>query len=181
MHGRIDAIRTGAGFVVESDRKATQVGIVTTSSEASFALSPETIYDFVSNPANWTKTYPGGPLIHNLPDGSPLKIGDTWDEADPRPQRDRVFTWQLAIAVRPTLFVFNSVGRLGHDSQGNGGLDGRMTIQYHFTRPEEGRTLFTRTMTIEAYKHAPLPDGFFRMVNPAHIDAYQAAVARELR
>ncbi len=35
-------------------------------------------------------------------------------------------------------------------------------------------------MTIEAYKHAPLSDGFFRMVNPAHIDAYHAAVAREL-
>ncbi len=26
-------------------------------------------------------------------------------------------------------------------------------------------------MTIETYKHAPLTDGFFRMVNPAHIDA----------
>ena len=35
-------------------------------------------------------------------------------------------------------------------------------------------------MTIEAYKHAPLSDGFFRMVNPAHIDAYHAAIAREL-
>ena len=35
-------------------------------------------------------------------------------------------------------------------------------------------------MTIEAYKHAPLPDGYFRMVNPAHIDAYHAAIAREL-
>jgi hypothetical protein len=35
-------------------------------------------------------------------------------------------------------------------------------------------------MTIEAYRHAPLTDGFFRMVNPSHIDAYHAAVAREL-
>ncbi|MDT5017216.1 MAG: hypothetical protein QOD39_3376, partial [Mycobacterium sp.] len=41
-------------------------------------------------------------------------------------------------------------------------------------------TLFPRTMTVEAYKHAPLPDGFFRMVNPANIDAYHAAIAREL-
>ena len=56
-----------------------------------------------------------------------------------------------------------------------------MTIEYHFTQPGEGDTLFTRTMTIEAYRHAPLTDGFFRMVNPAHIDAYHAAVARELR
>ena len=82
--------------------------------------------------------------------------------------------------MRPSLFVFSSVGRLGHDSQGDGGLEGRMTIEYHFTRPGEGQTLFTRTMTIEAYRHAPLSDGFFRMVNPANIDAYHAAVAREL-
>jgi hypothetical protein len=156
------------------------VGIVTTSSETAFSQSPEAIYDFVTNPANWTKTYPGGPDIRNLPDRLPLQVGDTWDEAHPDPAKDRVFTWQLAMAVRPTLFVFSSVGRLGHDSQGNGGLEGRMTIEYHFTQPGDGVTLFGRTMTIEAYRHAPLSDGFFRMVNPAHIDAYHAGVAREL-
>jgi hypothetical protein len=156
------------------------MGIVTTSSETTFEQSAETVYDFVSNPANWTRTYLGGPIIRNLPGRLPLEVGDTWDEAHPDPAKDRVFTWQLAIAVRPTLFVFSSVGRLGHDSVGDGGLEGRMTIEYHFTRPEDGRTLFTRTMTIEAYRHAPLTDGFFRMVNPAHIDHYHDAVAREL-
>jgi hypothetical protein len=55
-----------------------------------------------------------------------------------------------------------------------------MTIEYHFTQPDDGVTLFTRTMTIEAFKDTPLSDGFFRMVNPAHIDAYLAAIAREL-
>ena len=35
-------------------------------------------------------------------------------------------------------------------------------------------------MTIEAYKHAPLPDRLFQQANPARIDAYYAAVAREL-
>ena len=39
-------------------------------------------------------------------------------------------------------------------------------------RPGEEITLFTRTMTIEAYKHAPLPDALFQQVNPAKIDAY---------
>ena len=34
----------------------TQLGVVTTSSETAFARSPETIYDFVANPVNWTKT-----------------------------------------------------------------------------------------------------------------------------
>jgi hypothetical protein len=34
--------------------------------------------------------------------------------------------------------------------------------------------------TIEADKHAPLPDQLFVQVNPAKIDAYHEAVAREL-
>ena len=55
-----------------------------------------------------------------------------------------------------------------------------MTIEYPFTRPEPDRTLFTRTMTIDTYRHAPLTDGYSRMVNPAHIDAHHEAVAREL-
>jgi hypothetical protein len=79
----------------------TQLGIVTTTSETAFARSPETIYDFVTNPANWTKTYPGS--------------------------GDRVFTRHLAIAMRPRLWMFNSVGALGHDRDGKGGMNGRIT------------------------------------------------------
>ncbi|MGV0643285.1 SRPBCC family protein [Mycolicibacterium sp. XJ879] len=154
------------------------MGIVTTTSETTFAEAPEVIYDFVTNPANWTKTYPGSAHIDGLPADLPLKVGDTWTESGP--DGDRIFTWHLAIAMRPSMWVFNSVGRLGHDADGNGGMEGRITVQYHFTRPGPIVTLFTRTMTVEAYKHAPLPDGFFRTVNPAHIDAYHAAVAREL-
>lgn len=154
------------------------MGIVTTSSETAFSQSAEEIYDFVTNPANWVKTYPGSAHIGGLPTELPLKVGDTWTEAGPA--GDRIFTWHLAIAMRPRMFVFNSVGRLGHDSDGNGGMDGRMTIQYHFTRPGENITLFTRTMTIEAPKGTPMPDKFFQIVNPANIDAYHAAVAREL-
>ncbi len=154
------------------------VGIVTTSSETAFSQPPEVIYDFVTNPANWTKTYPGSAHIGDLPEQLPLKVGDTWTESGP--DGDRIFTWHLAIAMRPTMWVFNSVGRLGHDRGGNGGMEGRITVHYHFSQPGEGITLFARTMTIEAYKHAALPDAFFRTVNPAHIDAYHAAVAREL-
>ena len=65
-------------------------------------------------------------------------------------------------------------------SEGNGGMPGRITVQYHFTQPGEHVTLFTRTMTIEAYRDAPLPDALFRIVNPANIDKYHAAIAREL-
>ncbi|QEN13701.1 SRPBCC family protein [Mycolicibacterium sp. ELW1] len=153
------------------------MGIVTTSSETAFSQSPETIYDFVTNPANWTKTYPGSNYVGKL-DTLPLAVGDTWEEGGP--DGDRIFTWHLAIAVRPKLWVFTSVGRLGHDRDGNGGMDGRITVQYHFTTPGADITLFTRTMTIEAPKDAPMPDGFFRIVNPANIDRYHAAIAREL-
>ncbi|OHV06753.1 polyketide cyclase [Mycobacterium talmoniae] len=153
------------------------MGIVTTSSETAFAHPAETVYDFVTNPDNWTKTYPGSAHIGKLPE-VPLRVGDVWEEAGP--DGERVFTWQLAIAMRPRIWVFTSVGRLGHDRDGNGGLEGRMTIQYQFSRPGHDVTLFSRTMTIEAYKDAPLPDAFFRVVNPANIDAYHAAVAREL-
>lgn len=122
-------------------------------------------------------TYPGSAHIGKLPE-LPLRVGDTWEEAGP--DGDRVFTWQLAAAVRPTLFVFTSIGRLGHDRRGNGGLAGRITVAYRFTRPGQDVTLFSRTMTIEAFKHAPLPDQLFQQVNPAKIDAYHEAVAREL-
>jgi hypothetical protein len=58
--------------------------------------------------------------------------------------------------VRPSLFVFTSVGRLGHDRDGN------------------------RTMTIEARKDARLPDRLFQRANPARIDEYHTVVARKL-
>jgi hypothetical protein len=35
-------------------------------------------------------------------------------------------------------------------------------------------------MTVEALKDHPLPDRLFQIVNPANIDKYHAAVAREL-
>jgi hypothetical protein len=154
------------------------LGIVTTSSETSFSYPPETVYDFVTNPANWPKTYPGSAHVGDLPDRLPLTVGDSWTESGA--DGARIFTWQLAVATRPKLWMFTSLGRLGHDRHGNGGLEGRISVQYHFTQPGENITLFTRTMTIEAYKHAPLPDALFTQVNPANIDAYHAAVAREL-
>lgn len=113
------------------------MGIVTTSPETAFSQSPETIYDFVTNPANRPRTCPGSAHITGLPDDRPLKVGDIWAEAGP--DGDRAFTRQLA-NVAP----------------------------------------FTRT-TIEDNKHARLPDQLFQQANPAKIDAYHAAIARELK
>ncbi|ANI39347.1 hypothetical protein [Mycolicibacterium vaccae] len=154
------------------------MGIVTTTSETAFTQSPEQIYDFVTNPVNWTRTYPGSAHVGKVPDKLPLEVGDTWTEAGP--DGKRIFTWHLAIAMRPRLWMFNSVGNLGHDSEGNGGMPGRISVQYKFTQPGDGITLFSRTMTVEAYRESPLPDNFFRIVNPANIDSYHQAIAREL-
>ena len=44
------------------------MGIVTTTSETAFNHPPEVVYDFVTNPANWTKTYPGSAHVGDLPD-----------------------------------------------------------------------------------------------------------------
>lgn len=163
------------------------MGIVTTTSETVFTQSPEEIYAFVTNPANWPKTYPGSMHIDGLPDELPLKVGDVWSEGGDSAEGGStgLFTWHLAMAMPPRLWVFNSVGRLGHDREGNGGMEGRITVEYHLTRPNQeevagGVTLFRRTMTIEAPKHAPMPDDFFRIVNPANIDKYHTAIAREL-
>lgn len=158
------------------------MGIVTTSSETAFTQSPEEVYAFVSNPINWTKAYPGSKHIEGLPDHFPLKVGDVWREGGDGPSR---YTWHLAMAMPPKLWVFNSVGLLGHDMDGNGGFEGRITVEYKFLRPgrdSAGReiTLFKRTMTIELPKNAPVSDDYFSMVNPNKIDAYHAAIAREL-
>jgi hypothetical protein len=41
------------------------------------------VYDFVTNPVNWTKTYSTSTQIGGLPEEPPLKVGDTWYEGGP--------------------------------------------------------------------------------------------------
>ena len=87
-------------------RETTQLGIVTSTSETAFTQPAETVYGFVTNPHNWTKTYPGSVHIADLPQ-LPLQVGDTWDEAGP--DGDRIFSWQLAIAYHEA--VARELGR----------------------------------------------------------------------
>ncbi|MDT5018872.1 MAG: hypothetical protein QOD39_5032, partial [Mycobacterium sp.] len=132
-----------------------------------------------ANPANWTKTYPGG-QDNRIPTGTlALQVGDTWDEAHPDPEKDRVFTWQLAMVIRPSLFMFSSVDRLGHDSLGNGvskaGVD-RVSLRpswrgSHVVHQDDD----DRGVAPRAADRRLLPDG-----QPGTFDTYHAAVAREL-
>jgi len=110
----------------------------------------------------------------NLPDELPLKVR-RHPGKNPAPEGDRVFTWHLAIAMRPRLWMFNiSVGRLGHDRDGGMGGPHHGPIP---VSPDRARRSRCSPRTIEAYKHAPLPDALFQQVNPAKIDAYHTAIA----
>ena len=66
------------------------MGIVTTTSETAFTQPPEQIYDFVTNPVNWPKTYPGSAHVGQVPEKLPLEVGDTWTETGP--DGNRIFT-----------------------------------------------------------------------------------------
>lgn len=152
------------------------MGTLTVSSETAFTQSAEQVYDFVTDPRNWPKVYPGSSHITGV-ESLPLKVGDEWNEGAP-PQ---VFTWRLITAVRPTKWVFQSIGLLGHDPEKPGtGFTGLMTIAYTFLTPGDGVTLFHRQMSIELPKRAALPQGMIAAFEPHRIDAYHDAVARIL-
>jgi hypothetical protein len=151
---------------------------VTLVSETAFDHPAEKIYDFVSNPANWVKTYPGSTHEEGLPAAEALKVGDTWTETGPSGDH---YSWQVSMTNRPTLWVCETTGRLGHDGKGNGGHEGRIEIRYRFMRPGKDVTIFQRTYITETYPGAPaLPDIFFTSQNPKHAEVYFAGIAREL-
>lgn len=151
---------------------------VTLVSECTFNYPAERVYDFVSNPANWVKTYPGSKREEGLTDGKALKVGDRWTEEGPSGDH---YSWEVATTERPTLFVCQTLGRLGHDGKGEGGYAGRIEIRYRFMRPGGDITIFQRTYITETYDGAPaLPDIFFTSQNPKHAETYFAGIAREL-
>lgn len=153
------------------------MGIVSMVAQATFTQSAEQVYDFVSNPANWVKTYPGSEAEAGLPRDKPLKVGDIWVETGPRQER---YKWQVAVAVRPTLWVCNTLDRLGYEADGSGGDEGRIEIRYRFLRPGGGITVFERTYITESRKGSVLPDVFLTSMNPAHAETYFKGIAREL-
>ena len=145
------------------------MAIVTTANETAFTQSAEQVYDFVSNPANWPQAYPGSVHEEGLTQASPLKIGDTWVETGPRGE---LYSWHVAIAVRPRVWVCSTFGPIGHDQDGSSGVEGRITVQYRFLRPGGDITLFQRTMVVETYKESPMPDSVFASMNPTQSEIY---------
>ncbi|MCD2197477.1 SRPBCC family protein [Actinomycetospora endophytica] len=156
------------------------MGIIATSSETTFRQSPEELYDFVTDPRNWPKTYPGSAGIEGI-ESVPLQVGDVWSEAGKLEDLECRFTWRLVTAERPWRFEFRSVGLLAHDPDDHsGGFEGITTISYTFTRSGEGVTLFHRSMTTEVPKHGRMAPQVVASHEPIAIDLYHDAVAAAL-
>ena len=156
------------------------MGIIATSSETTFTQDPETLYDFVTDPNNWPKTYPGSGGIEGI-DRLPLQVGDVWSESGRLGDLDCRYTWRLVTAERPWRFEFRSVGALAHDPDDHsGGFEGITTISYTFTRSGAGVTLFHRSMTTEVPKHGRMAPQVVAAHEPFAIDAYHDAVAAAL-
>jgi hypothetical protein len=158
------------------------VGYFTAGSQNVIHHSAEDIYDFVSNPHNWPKTYKGSAGMIGVT-SVPIKIGESWTEQI-KVGKDGFecrSTWKLIIAERPRKWAIQQVDRIGELPDGSGGVNGITTITYTFEPAGEGATLFTRTLTCELPKGTRIPDPLLvARAQPAGIDGYHDAVAAEL-
>jgi len=151
-------------------------------SETIFNYPPEVIYDFVSNPENWGRTYKGSAgVAQDQKLELPLKVGDTWTEKVVL--GDSVYhpIWVLEIAERGRKFSFRQVNKIGVRPGGSGGVDGYCWITYTFTKAGQGLTLFTRNLTVETEKFVHIEDDLMlAMARPEGIDKYHAEIEKTL-
>ncbi|RZT84591.1 polyketide cyclase/dehydrase/lipid transport protein [Pseudonocardia sediminis] len=150
------------------------------SAETVFTQSPEEIYDFVSDPHNWPKTFKGSA---GMASGMtlPLSIGDSWTEQIRVGDFECRSTWTLITAVRPSKFVFQQVNGIAEQPDGTGGLDGITTISYTLTPQPGGGTLFHRSLHCEVPRGTRIPEPLLiARCQAANIEGYHDAVAREL-
>ena len=141
----------------------------------------EAVYDFASNPNNWPKTYKGSHAIADqLP--FPLKVGASWTEivklSDTFSCRS---TWTLIAAERPRKWLIQQVDGIAQPLDGGPGVDGITTISYEFEPVDGSSCLFTRTLRCALLRGVRIPDELLvACAQPAGIDAYHAAITREL-
>ena len=105
------------------------MGSFTVTSENVFTQSAEDIYDFISNPHNWPKTYRGSAGMESTVK-TPLNVGDSWTETVRVGEFECRSTWTLLTAERPRKFEFRQVDNIGQRPDGTGGVDGFPTITY---------------------------------------------------
>ena len=158
------------------------MGIMTVTSETAFNYPAEVIYDFVSNPENWGRTYKGsGGVREGEKLELPLKVGDEWTEKVNLEHNTYHSKWVLVTAVRPKKWIFHQVNKTGAKADGTGGVDSHCTISYTFSQPGQGVTLFSRTLTCEIQKGDSVPDDLLTvMARPDGIDRYHAEIEKLL-
>ena len=157
------------------------MGSFTTQSETLFHHPAEAVYDFVSDPHNWPKTFKGSAGIADTLT-LPLKPGDAWTELVSVGDGFQCkSTWQLIVAERPRKWAIQQVDHVGEQADGTGGVNGITTITYSFTPIGDGKTMFHRSLHCELPRGVRIPDALLvARAQPAGIDAYHDAVAREL-
>ena len=154
------------------------MGVMTATSSTIFNYPPEIIYDFVSNPSNWGRTYAGS---SGLPPGQnlslPLKVGDIWTEKVALPNNTYHPQLIFEIADRGRKFAFRQVNNIAAGEDGSGGVKGYCWITYTFVEAGCGLTLFTRNLTCELEKGVDVPeDLWLAMSRPSGIDKYHEKI-----
>ena len=157
------------------------MGSFTAESQSLFHHPAQDIYDFVSDPHNWPKTYKGSAGIADLL-SLPLKVGDSWTELVKVSENFSCrSSLTLIIAERPRKWAIQQVGRIGEQADGTGGVDGITTIIYSFEPVSEAMTIFHRSLNTELPRGVRIPNELLVVRGqPAGIDGYHDAVAREL-
>lgn len=157
------------------------MGKFSITSETIFAHPAEVIFDFVSNPANWGRTYSGSGGVHEHL-SLPLRFGDTWTEKVDLPPNTYFSTWTLITVERPRKFVFQQKNDIGKKADGTGSIQGFTTISYTFEpNVGHGATLFTRNPNCELPKSVGIPDDLLTVCARSDgIDRYHAAIEKEL-
>lgn len=156
------------------------MGKFTIESETAFAHSPEKVYDFVSNPANWGSTYSGSGGVHQDL-RLPLQVSDEWVEKVTLPPNTYSSKWRLVHAARPRKFTFTQVNKIGEKEDGEGGVEGFCTIEYNIEVVGHGVTLFKRSLTCELPKGVGIPDDLLTVCcRPDGIDKYHSNVEKKL-
>ncbi|KAL4805223.1 hypothetical protein BDV18DRAFT_142180 [Aspergillus unguis] len=158
------------------------MGRVSVTSETTFNYPAEVIYDYVTNPENWGKTYKGsGGLKENEHLELPLKFGDVFTEKVVLENNTYHSKWTLITAIRPRRWVFQQVDDIGKRADGTGGVKGTCTISYSFESTGHGVTLFTRNLTLDLPKGVRMPDDLLTVcARPDGIDRYHAAIEEQL-
>jgi hypothetical protein len=164
------------------------MGVCSATSTSLLQFSAEQVYDFITNPHNWPRTYKGSAgMQQNL--NIPIQLGEEWVETVGLGDNKYYSKWTLKTAIRPFKWIFFQTNGIGAtDKSCSDGTDGTTEIAYYLEKAEievDGKRmsgcLFKRTLTIDLPRGERIPDDLLAVcMSTAGIEGYQDAVAKEL-